>query len=146
MSGRAGRADLPGQVFLQSYMPDHAVMKALAAGARDPFLKIESEERAEASMPPYGKLVALIVSGNKEDQVKAYCRDLARTAPAYSNVQVLGPAAAMLSMLRGKHRWRFLIKAEKEAQIQKIMQDWVGAVKKPSSVQLKIDIDPQSFF
>lgn len=146
VSGRAGRADLPGQVFLQSYMPDHAVMKALAAGARDPFLKIESEERAEASMPPYGKLVALIVSGNKEDQVKAYCRDLARTAPAYSNVQVLGPAAAMLSMLRGKHRWRFLIKAEKEAQIQKIMQDWVGAVKKPSSVQLKIDIDPQSFF
>lgn len=146
VSGRAGRADLPGRVYLQSYMPDHAVMEALAAGARDPFLKVESAEREEASMPPYGKLVALIVSGNKEDQVKSFCRDLARTAPTYGNVQVLGPAAAMLSMLRGKYRWRFLIKAEKEVQIQKIILDWVGAVKKPSSVQLKIDIDPQSFF
>ena len=146
VSGRAGRSSLKGTVYLQSYMPDHTVMQALAAGDRDPFLKLEAREREAADMPPYGKLVSLIISGQKEDIVQNYCRMLARNAPAYTNIQVLGPAAAMLAILRGKHRWRFLLRAPKDVQIQKIVGDWVASVKKPSSIQLKVDIDPQSFF
>ena len=146
VSGRAGRSALKGTVYLQSYMPDHTVMQALAAGQRDPFLQLEARERQAANMPPYGKLAGLIISGPKPDMVENYARALARFAPAYTNIQVLGPAPAMLAILRGKHRWRFLLRAPKDVQIQKIVSDWVATVKKPSNVQLKIDIDPQSFF
>ena len=146
VSGRAGRAELRGQVYLQSYMPDHTVMKALADGGRDAFLKVEASERQEAAMPPYGKLAALIISGPKEDIVRRYAFNLARAAPRYDDIQILGPAAAMMAVLRGKHRWRFLIRAGKNVHMQKIIGEWVGRVKQPSSIRLKIDIDPQSFF
>ncbi len=146
VSGRAGRSALKGSVYLQSYMPDHTVMKAIANGARDQFLKVEASERAEAAMPPFGKLAALIISGPKEDVVRNYCRQLARVAPNYDNLRVLGPAAAAMSLLRGQHRWRFLIKADKTVHIQKVIEEWVAAVKQPSNIRLKIDIDPQSFF
>lgn len=146
VSGRAGRSALKGAVYLQSYMPDHTVMKAIAAGARDDFLTVEASERQEAAMPPFGKLAALIISGPKEDIVKNYCRMLARSAPQYDNLRVLGPAAAMMSLLRGQYRWRFLIKADKSVHVQKVIDDWVRGVKQPSNVKLKIDIDPQSFF
>ena len=146
VSGRAGRAALKGSVYLQSYMPDHTVMKAIAAGARDKFLNVEAAERREAHMPPYGKLAALIISGPKEDIVRGYCRALAQSAPRYDDMQVLGPAAAQMSLLRGQHRWRFLIKADKSVHIQKVIEDWVRPIKQPSNIRLKIDIDPQSFF
>lgn len=146
VSGRAGRSGLKGHVYIQSYMPDHTVMQAIAAGKRDPFLKLEAGEREAASMPPYGKLASLIISGPKIDTVQAYCRLLAQSAPAYTNIQVLGPAEAMLAVLRGKHRWRFLIRAPKDIHIQQVVDNWIKGVKKPSNVQLKVDIDPQSFF
>lgn len=146
VSGRAGRSALKGSVYLQSYMPDHTVMKAIAAGARDEFLNVEALERREAHMPPYGKLAALIISGPKEDVVRGYCRALAQTAPRYDDMQVLGPAAAQMSLLRGQHRWRFLIKAGRGVHVQKVIESWVGPIKQPSNIRLKIDIDPQSFF
>lgn len=146
VSGRAGRSALRGSVYLQSYMPDHTVMKAIAAGARDEFLNVEASERREAHMPPYGKLAALIISGPKEDVVRGYCRALAQTAPRYDDMQVLGPAAAQMSLLRGQHRWRFLIKAGRGVHVQKVIESWVGPIKQPSNIRLKIDIDPQSFF
>ena len=63
VAGRAGRGDSPGRVLLQTYMPEHVVMKALASGDRDAFIAAESEARKVALMPPFGRLVALIVSG-----------------------------------------------------------------------------------
>ena len=146
VSGRAGRADLKGHVYLQSFMPDHTVMQAIHAGDRDAFLAVEAAERKEAAMPPYGKLAALIISGKNDQTVKGFCYALARCAPRYDNMQILGPSAAMMSRLRGQYRWRFLIKTDKNTHLQNVISDWLSQVKQPSSIKLKVDIDPQSFF
>ncbi len=146
VSGRAGRGEKPGRVYIQTYMPEQMVMRALAANDRDTFLEVEAKEREKAGMPPYGRLAALILSCTDEMKLDLFCRTLAQKAPRFDDIRILGPAPAPLAFLRGKHRRRFLVKAEKSIAIQKFLEDWLAAVKVPSFIQLKVDIDPQSFY
>ena len=146
VSGRAGRAAKPGRVFLQTYMPEQSVIRALAKNDRDNFIAVEARERERAGMPPFGRLAALIISGPDEMKLDLFCRSLAQRAPRYDDIRVLGPAPAPMAYLRGRHRRRFLIKADKAIPLQKYLAEWLAVVKTPSALQLKIDIDPQSFF
>ncbi len=146
VAGRAGRAKKEGRVYVQTYMPDQAVIKALAANNRDQFLDIEMHERESALMPPYGRLAAIILSARNEGKLDAFCQELAQAAPRFDNVSVLGPAPAPMAYLRGKHRRRFLVKTPKSVKIQKIIEEWLDKVKAHGSIKLKVDIDPQSFF
>lgn len=146
VSGRAGRAEKSGRVYLQTYMPEQMVIKALASNDRDFFLDVEAKEREKAGMPPYGRLAALILSGADEMKLDLFCRALAQRAPRYDDIRILGPAPAPLAFLRGKHRRRLLIKTGKDIAVQKFLGEWLSAVKVPSAIQLKVDIDPQSFY
>ncbi|MDD9900640.1 MAG: primosomal protein N', partial [Alphaproteobacteria bacterium] len=146
VAGRAGRAEKPGRVFVQTYMPEQPVIAALSKHDRDGFLAAEAEERECALMPPFGRLAAVIVSGQNEAQVDALCRKMIVNAPRYDDITVLGPAPAPLAYLRGKHRRRFLVKTGRDVSVQKYMAGWLSAVKIPSAIQVKVDIDPQSFF
>ncbi len=146
VAGRAGRGEKPGRVYIQTYMPEQTVMQALIANDRDMFLAAESAERERAGMPPFGRLAAVILSCSDELKLDLFCRKLAQGAPRYDDIRILGPAPAPLAFLRGKHRRRFLVKAGREVVLQKFLAEWLKAVKVPSAVQLKIDIDPQSFF
>jgi primosomal protein N' (replication factor Y) (superfamily II helicase) len=145
VGGRAGRGEDPGRVFLQTYMPEQAVIRALAANNRDAFLDAEAAGRREAGMPPFGRLAALVLASEDAAALETACRLLAKTAPRYDDVRVLGPAEAPLALLRGKHRRRFLIKAERGVAIQEFLKAWLDPVKLPASVRIKVDVDPQSF-
>ncbi len=150
VAGRAGRAQAAGRVLLQTVMPDQAVIRALAAHDRDAFLRVEGAERQRAQMPPYGRLAAVIVSGPDENQLLLACRAMAQQAQRVDDIRLLGPAAAPLAFLRGHHRQRFLLKATGHAArglvIQHYLQDWLSRIKLPRSIDIKVDIDPQSFF
>lgn len=146
VAGRAGRGEKPGRVMLQTYMPEQSVIRALAGNDRDAFLAAEGRERERAAMPPYGKLSSLILQGQDEVKLDQFCRMLAQRAPRYDDIRVLGPAPAPLSFLRGKHRRRFLIRSGREVNMQNYLSEWLTPVKVPSGIQLKIDIDPQSFY
>jgi len=145
VAGRAGREAKKGRVMLQTFMPEHRIMKALADGLRDPFLETEAAEREAAHMPPYSRLVGIIVSGRDEGQVVETAKALGQTAPQEAGITTLGPAPAPFSRLRGKYRYRLLVQADKNLNIQKTISHWVKGVKTPSTVRVYIDIDPQSF-
>ncbi len=145
VAGRAGRAERPGQVFLQTYHPDHPVMAALISGDRDAFLVREAEDRRDQHLPPFGRLAALIASGPDAAAVERYARSLARAAPAQPDVRVLGPVPAPLSLLRGRHRHRLLLRAKREVNVQAYVRNWLPKVPVPAGVRLQVDIDPYSF-
>lgn len=149
VAGRAGReateSDHAGQVFIQTWMPENAVIQALAQGARDDFLEAEAEARKAAFMPPYSRLVSLIISGSNEKQALQSARDIAIAAPQNEHIEVLGPAPAPLSKLRDKYRFRLLVIADKKLHIQKTVKYWISNIKVPSTVRVQVDIDPQSF-
>jgi primosomal protein N' (replication factor Y) len=145
VGGRAGRAERPGRVLLQTYMPEHRVMQALADDQRDAFLEVEAEERRSAAMPPFARLAALIVSGPDMAEVGHTARNLALSAPRGDGMVVLGPAPAPLAMLRGLHRERLLLKARRDVPVQPLLADWLGRVAVPGNVRVQVDIDPYSF-
>ena len=145
VAGRAGRADRPGRVLLQTYHPEHAVMQALADGARDRFLEAESAVRRDGEWPPFGRLAALIVSGRDEGPVNTAAAALGRTAPKSSDVRVLGPAPAPFAMLRGRHRRRLLLKAGRGVDVQGVLRQWLTRVRWPNGVRVQVDVDPYSF-
>lgn len=145
VAGRAGRAEAPGLVFVQTYHPDHPVMRALAADDRDRFLALEAAERRAHGNPPFGRMAALIISAPDEAGAEFTARAYARSAPHLPGVEVLGPAPAPLAVLRGRHRQRFLVKATRAVRLQQVMRDWLTRVKLPSTVRVTVDIDPYSF-
>jgi primosomal protein N' (replication factor Y) len=170
LSGRAGRESVRGRVYLQSYLPEHPVMQALLSGDREAFLQAELQARENAHMPPFSRLAAVIIEGTKEDAVIRTTKLLAAnftvtpSQPPHtpsqpsplkgeglsvtrhlSPVTLLGPAPAPLYRLRGKYRYRLLVKAARSINLPDFVKGWVESVKAPSSVRVKVDIDPVGF-
>ena len=146
VAGRAGREELPGRVYLQTFYPENKVMLALAGHERDTFLDVEAHEREMAHMPPYSRLAGIIVSGKDERQVLDVSKMLGQSAPHGEGIITLGPADAPFYRLRGNYRRRLLVRADKKLDVQKTLAHWIGNAKIPSTVRVYIDIDPQSFF
>jgi primosomal protein N' (replication factor Y) len=145
VAGRAGRAERPGRVLLQTHVPENPVMAALAAGDRERFLEYETEQRRAAGMPPFGRLAGLVVSAPDAERADLAARAIARAAPRIDGVTVLGPAPAPLALLRGRHRRRLLVKARKDVNLQRVLRDWLSPIKLENAVRLTIDVDPYSF-
>lgn len=145
VAGRAGRSSRAGHVILQSYMPEHPVMQALVSGDSEQFLSAETAARRARRLPPFGRLVALILSGPDLEQLRQFATTLARTAPHGDGINVLGPAPAPLALLRGRHRYRLLLMTDRQRHIQQIIRQWLARHKVPNAVRLHIDVDPYSF-
>ena len=145
VSGRAGRGEKKGAVYLQTLYPENAVLKALVDNDRARFLEIEKQTRQLLKMPPFGRLAAIIVSGTNKDSVEKTAIYLGQTAPNNDYINTLGPAQAPIYMLRGKYRYRLLLKTAKNIKIQAVIQEWLAKVSYPSNVRVEVDIDPYSF-
>jgi primosomal protein N' (replication factor Y) (superfamily II helicase) len=146
VSGRAGRAEKPGLVLLQTRNPEDAVMQALARGDRDGFYEQERAFREAAGAPPFGRLAAVIVAGYDGETVRDIARALGRTAPPAKDVKVWGPTPAFYALLRGQTRERLLVQAARGVDVQAYLKAWLAAVKVPGAVRVTVDVDPVSFF
>jgi primosomal protein N' (replication factor Y) len=145
VAGRAGRETRPGRVLIQTHLPDHPVMRALARGDKDAFLASELEERRLSGMPPFARLAALVLSGRDAERVKAEARRLALAAPRTEGVQLWGPAPAPISLLRGRWRERLLVRAVDGVDLPAWLRGWLAGRRLPASVGLQVDVDPYGF-
>nr|WP_237072520.1 primosomal protein N' [Pseudaestuariivita rosea] len=148
VSGRAGRADKPGQALLQTYQPDHPVIRAILSGDEEDFWRAEASERRHAAVPPYGRMAGIVLSSPDIQEVFDFGNEMARNdGPLRQvNAQLFGPAPAPIARVRGRHRVRLLVKADKSVPLQAALSRWVAQFKQPNNLRLTIDIDPQSFY
>ena len=148
VAGRAGRSDKPGVAILQTHQPEHPVIQAILSGDEETFWRTEAREREVAGVPPYGRLVGVVLSSNNEQEAFDVGQAMARNCIPLTKVgaQVFGPAPAPITRIRGRHRVRLLVKASKSTPIQTALTEWAAQFKLPNSLRLSIDIDPQSFY
>jgi primosomal protein N' (replication factor Y) len=99
-------------------------------------------------MPPYGRLAGIILSGPDVAAVFEAGNQLARNDRALRDMgaQVFGPAPAPIARVRGRHRVRLLVKADKAVGLQRAIALWVGQLRLKGDLRLAVDIDPQSFY
>ncbi len=146
VTGRAGRAQIRGRGLVQTYMPDHPVMQAILNSDRGAFIEREIRERQAGMLPPYGRLVALIISARDRVEAETVARLIANHAPASERITVLGPAEAPITLIRGRYRWRLLLKAPREIDVQGYLREWLSRLPQlGSDLRLSVDIDPYSF-
>ena len=145
VSGRAGRGDKPGRVFVQTHEPGAPVISALVSGDAEGFYEAETDARREAAMPPFGRLAGIIVSSENLAEATETARLIGRTAPRVENMAVFGPAPAPLAMLRGRHRQRLLVHAARALDVQEVIRIWLGELDWPRGVRVAVDVDPYSF-
>ena len=121
-------------------------MEAIITGDREAFLDREIAARQAAMMPPFGRLAALIISGREKPAVEELARSIAYAAPPAKTIEVLGPAEAPLAIVRGRHRYRLLVKAPKEVDLQAYLHGWLDALPPlKGDMRLQIDVDPYNF-
>jgi primosomal protein N' (replication factor Y) len=144
--GRAGREAGQGIGYLQTHQPEHPVMRALIAGDREAFYSSEIELREATLYPPFGRLASLVISGADKHATEGFARRLASAAPPDKAARVLGPAEAPLALVRGRYRFRLLVKSPRAFDLSDYLRQWLGHAPKPTGkLKLEIDIDPQSF-
>ncbi|GFE65262.1 primosomal protein N' [Litoreibacter roseus] len=148
VAGRAGRAEKPGLALLQTFQPEHPVIRAILSGDEEGFWRAEAAEREEAGVPPFGRMAGIVLSGPEVGAVFDLGNHLARNDAPLRRVgaQVFGPAPAPIARIRGRHRVRLLVKAPKGVALQQALADWTRPLKLKGDLRLSIDIDPQTFF
>ncbi len=148
VSGRAGRHKKLGKAVLQTYSPDHPVIVAISKAHDDDFWALEAQLRRNAQAPPFGKLIALVLSGPNEKLLFDIGQNLARIwINSYQvDAKIFGPALAPIGRIRDKFRIRLLIKCDKNKDIQPKIRKWLSSVVIPKTVKILVDVDPQNFF
>ena len=162
-TGRAGRGEKSGRALLQTWQPEHPVIRALVSGDAERFYAQETEERRLGGLPPFGRLAAIIVSAEDRGAAEAHARALARAAhglaggerwrvaplggqPQENEIVLLGPAEAPIAILRKRHRFRLAAKAPRSADLQGFLRAMLAAAPEPrGGVRVAVDVDPQSF-
>jgi primosomal protein N' (replication factor Y) len=145
VAGRAGRADRPGRAIIQTYAPESPAIALLAAGDRDAFIAHELDQRRLVGFPPYGRLGAVILSAPTAEQVDDAARMLSEGQPNAAGIDVWGPAPAPITILRGRHRRRFLVRSDRNVDLSSFLAAWKERVKLPASVRMTLDVEPYSF-
>ena len=148
VAGRAGRVEAPGTALLQTFQPEHPVIRAILSGDEEGFWRTEAAERQAAGVPPFGRMAGLILSSTDMQEAFDIGTHLARNDGPIRAVgaQVFGPAPAPIARVRGRHRVRLLVKAPKGAPLQPAVAEWIARIKGSAQFRLAVDIDPQSFY
>ncbi len=145
VAGRAGRAERPGRALLQTHQPEHEAIQALVAGDREAFLDAEIMAREALGLPPFGRMAAIGFMAMNPKAVEDVAADFAAKAPVTDGVEIWGPAEPPRAVVRGWHRRRILVRADKTIDMSAYVRAWRSRVKTPPSVRVSIDIDPYSF-
>lgn len=145
ISGRAGRAAIKGQALVQTFFPEHPALKALCGEDRDAFMSQELLNRQYGKMPPFSRLLAVILESKREDEVQAAAKLMAQHFPTHDKARLFGPAPAPLYKVRNWYRWRLLVVADKSLGIQSLADEWQSRLKLPYGVKCKMDVDPYGF-
>ncbi len=144
LAGRAGRGEQPGQVVVQTYCPDHPVIRHLIDGRYEEFLKKEERTRKEAAMVPYSRACLLRFSGESSELTSNgafHVSSKIRNACSQKGWKLIGPAPSLVERVAGKSRWQLLLYGPRLSKIPLPCgtELWEGL---PKGVNLSIDPDP----
>jgi primosomal protein N' (replication factor Y) len=146
VSGRAGRAEIPGEVVIQTINPEHPVLLYAAENRSEDFYRTELEARRQFGFPPFRRMAILRFQHANQQRVQDFAMELCeqlRRRSGGGGCEIMGPAEAPLSRLKNLYRWHCLVKSDSVRHLQRLLrfsEEYVATRK--SSVQMAVDVDP----
>ncbi len=145
VAGRAGRADKPGTVVFQTYCPDNYAVAAAARLDYDEFVQQELRFRKETGYPPFARLIRVLAEGASEAEARAILHAACGPARELADVDVLGPAPAVVAKVKDRWRWHMLAKCYNGDAFQRAMQALATVEDRATrSCRVTLDVDPGS--
>lgn len=142
VAGRAGRAETPGRVILQTYTPEHPVIQAVQGQNYPSFVAAELQQRAALHYPPYGRLVLLRLSSLDAKAVEQGAEAIAQSLQPVDGVyELLGPAPAQILRVAQRYRWQILLKFKLGTPVSLPDLETLRS-QCPRGVRLTLDLDP----
>ena len=145
LAGRAGRESNTSTIYFQTYTPDDEVLLNISKNDPHAFLQKELLLRKEKKLPPFYRLISLIISGKNEPLIMKFAISVKSKLPKINEVNVLGPVLAPITKLKKKYRCRILIRYPKNLFIQKYLSQSLNKIKIASGIKLEVDVDPINF-
>ncbi len=148
VAGRAGRAEKPGRVVIQTRHPDHPLLQTLLRGGYAAFSAGLIAERAAAELPPFTYQALLRAEAAQEEPPLRFLEEAQALAGqlATAGVQLWGPVPAPMERRAGRHRAHLLLQASERGRLHRLLPTWVAALqalKSARRVRWSIDVDPQ---
>jgi len=145
LSGRAGREGRSSTVYFQTYTPEDEILLNISKNDPHAFLQSELLLRREKKLPPFYRLISLIISGKNESLIMKFAINIKSKLPKIKEVNILGPVLAPITKIRKKYRCRILIRYPKNLFIQKYLSQSLNKIKITSGIKLEVDVDPINF-
>ena len=145
LTGRAGREGNPSTIYFQTYTPEDEILLNISKNDPSEFLQKELLLRKEKKLPPFYRLISLIISGKDELLIMKFASSIKSRLPKMNEVNVLGPVLAPITKLRKKYRCRILIKYPKNLFMQKYLSQSLNKIKITPGIKLEVDVDPINF-
>ncbi len=151
VAGRAGRAEHPGEVCLQTMFPEHPLLRVLINEGYAQFATLALEERRQAGWPPFACLALLRAEASQRPQVFSFLQAAAALAREYApaGLNVLGPASAPMERRAGRYRGQLLLQAGSRRELQRFLPAWreaVAGIEVQRRVRWSLDVDPVDLF
>ena len=145
LSGRAGRAGSESAIYFQTYTPEDEILLNIAKNNPEAFLQKELLLRKEKKLPPFYRLISLIISGDSEILIMKFAVTIKLKLPKINNINILGPVVAPINKIKKKYRCRILIRYPKNIFIQKYLAQSLNKIKMQAGIKLEVDVDPVNF-
>ena len=145
LSGRAGRTGNESTIYFQTYTPNDEILLNISKNDPHAFLEKELLLRKKKKLPPFYRLISLIISGKNEPLIMKFAINIKSKLPKINGVNVLGPVLAPIIKLKKKYRCRILIRYPKNLFIQKYLSRSLNKIKVASGIKLEVDVDPINF-
>ena len=145
VAGRDGRQHDKGLVLIQTYFADNPLLHYIENWDYESFINDELKNRKDTFMPPFSRLIMIKGSCLSEHVLHSFMHHIAQKAPIDKQVEVLGPSPAPMYKIRNKFRYRIILRTSKQVNIQDYIHNWFNQFVIPTSIKLKVDIDPYNF-
>ena len=147
VAGRAGRNCGDGKVLLQTYQPHHEIFKSLINYNKQEYFNWDLKNRRKNDHPPFTNLISLIIEGEDKMKSKKISNDIVDSINSnFRDINIYGPAMALIFKMKNKYRYRVLIKFKKHYPYIKRLKNFLSYLKEKNSINVYVDVDPQSFF
>lgn len=154
VAGRSGRGQKAGRVILQTYNPNHTVIKASCAQDFNAFFNYESETRKTLHYPPFSRMAQIRVNAKTAKATRAtaealgeFCQKRRLSHPGYRSIEVLGPVEAPIARINNWHRWHLILKSANATSLHAFVEDLLQTIVKNlenDEIRISVDVDPVS--
>ena len=146
VAGRAGRKGLNGEVFIQTYQPNHPVIKSSISANYESFINYELNERRKNFLPPFSSFISIIINSTNVNKAKTYGLNLKNLIKAnFPNIVLFGPSPSIIFKQNKIFRFRMLIKLKKNSKLGLNFKNFLTKIITPNGVKIYIDVDPINF-